>query len=88
MFSELATQHDTNLALLFDVPDAQARFVVYARRTLPPTPTAYSHRRIINAEHLHHRSKHSKRSLADKQFFEESQVITFNYSFKLIFIII
>jgi hypothetical protein len=44
------------LAFLLNITDPQARFVVYVRRTLPPTPTTYDFRRIVTAEHLHYRS--------------------------------
>lgn len=79
-FSELPIQHNTNLALLFNVSDPQSRFVVYARQSLPPTPTAYSYRRIVTVEHVHHRPLQSKirRSVGSddsRQFFEETQVI-------------
>lgn len=79
-YSELPIQHDTDIALLFNVSDSQAKFVVYARQTLLPTPTTYSYRRIITAEHIHYRSLNSKnkRSISTddtKQFFEETLVI-------------
>jgi hypothetical protein len=81
IFSELPIQHNTNLALLFNVTNSQARFVVYARQTLPPTPTTYSYRRIVTAEHLHHRISKVRRSVASsddaQQIFEETQVNPF-----------
>ncbi|KAI6235988.1 Teneurin-3 [Aphelenchoides besseyi] len=57
VYSDLTLQHDTNVTLLFNISDPNARFVVFAQKTLPPSFTSYDFRRVVTAEHIHSRTK-------------------------------
>ncbi|KAI6216589.1 Teneurin-1 [Aphelenchoides fujianensis] len=75
VYSDFTVNHNTNVTLLFNISDPEARFVVYARQTLPPTPSAYDFRRIVTADHIHLRSGRRRRGAVDDEYrehFEES----------------
>ncbi|CAD5219589.1 unnamed protein product [Bursaphelenchus xylophilus] len=51
-YTTVSIPEKANLALMFNTTNS-ARFVVYAMRTLSPTPTLYDYRRVVNVDRLH-----------------------------------
>ncbi|CAD5213951.1 unnamed protein product [Bursaphelenchus okinawaensis] len=68
-YATIMISESANLALMFNTTNS-ARFVVYAMRTLSPTPTLYDFRRVVKVDRLHSQGVVIKEDAAEDVFYE------------------